>query len=109
MKVVVIGGTGLIVRNDQSLMPGANPRLGATSFEQWVEKRCRAVEWAALECGIVQDYRARVIAQAWVLRRPASPSETIMLACCVTLPTMALPPSCTDTFCTVTAGAPLLR
>src|SRR5207245_8750457 len=31
-------------------------------------------------------------------------SETITLACCVTLPTMALPPSPTDTFCTVMAG-----
>ena len=36
-------------------------------------------------------------------------SETITLACCVTLPTMALPPSPTDTFCTVMAGSPLLR
>src|SRR6266478_847008 len=36
-------------------------------------------------------------------------SETITLACCVTLPTMALPPSPTDTFCTVMAGSPWLR
>src|SRR5467141_4857946 len=36
-------------------------------------------------------------------------SETITLACCVTLPTMALPPSPTDTFCTVNAGSPWLR
>ena len=36
-------------------------------------------------------------------------SDTITLACCVTLPTMALPPSPTDTFCTVMAGSPWLR
>src|SRR2546429_8497257 len=36
-------------------------------------------------------------------------SETITLACCVTLPTMALPPSPTDRFCTVMAGSPWLR
>src|SRR5260370_6147181 len=47
--------------------------------------------------------RAAVTAGAGVL------SETITLACCVTLPTMALPPSWTDTFCTVMAGSPLLR
>src|SRR5882724_1085933 len=35
-------------------------------------------------------------------------SETITLACCVTLPTMALPPSWIDTFCTVMAGSPLV-
>src|SRR6202043_3107918 len=35
-------------------------------------------------------------------------SETITLACCVTLPTMALPPSSTFTFCTVMAGSPWL-
>ena len=33
-------------------------------------------------------------------------SETITRACCVTLPTMALPPSPTDTFRTVMAGSP---
>src|SRR5205814_5488793 len=32
-------------------------------------------------------------------------SDTITRACCVTLPTMALPPSATDTFCTVMAGS----
>src|SRR5260370_11879424 len=47
--------------------------------------------------------RAAVTAGAWFL------SETITLACCVTLPTMALPPSPTDTFCTVMAGSPWLR
>jgi len=31
-------------------------------------------------------------------------SETITLACCVTLPKLALPPSPNDTFCTVMAG-----
>jgi probable addiction module antidote protein len=36
-------------------------------------------------------------------------SDTITFACCVTLPTMALPPSPTDTFCTVMAGSPWLR
>src|SRR6185295_19609534 len=36
-------------------------------------------------------------------------SDTITRACCVTLPTMALPPSPTDTFCTVMAGSPWLR
>src|SRR4051812_38123269 len=36
-------------------------------------------------------------------------SATITLACWVTLPTMALPPSATDTFCTVMAGSFLLR
>src|SRR5260221_4743104 len=36
-------------------------------------------------------------------------TETITLACCVTLPTVALPPSPTDTFCTVTTGSPWLR
>src|SRR3954451_21775073 len=36
-------------------------------------------------------------------------SETITRACCVTLPTMALPPSPIDTFCTVMAGSPWLR
>src|SRR5882757_4274425 len=36
-------------------------------------------------------------------------SETSTRACCVTLPTMALPPSPTDTFCTVKAGSPWLR
>ena len=36
-------------------------------------------------------------------------SETTTRACCVTLPTMALPPSPTDTFCTVMAGSPWLR
>src|SRR5665213_3081519 len=36
-------------------------------------------------------------------------SGRITLACCVTLPTMAWPPSPTDTFCTVTGGSPLLR
>ena len=36
-------------------------------------------------------------------------SDTITLRCCVTLPTMALPPSATDTFCTVMAGSPRLR
>src|SRR5215213_8261219 len=34
---------------------------------------------------------------------------TITLACCVTLPTIALPPSATDTFCTVMAGSPRQR
>src|SRR5450755_3081264 len=47
--------------------------------------------------------RAAVTAVALLL------SETITLACCVTLPTMALPPSPTDTFCTVMAGSPWLR
>ena len=36
-------------------------------------------------------------------------SDTITFACCVTLPTMALPPSATDTFCTVMAGSPRPR
>ena len=36
-------------------------------------------------------------------------SDTITFACWVTLPTMALPPSPTDTFCTVMAGSPWLR
>ena len=40
---------------------------------------------------------------------PAFWSDTITRACCVTLPTMALPPSPTDTFCTVMAGSPWLR
>lgn len=28
---------GLVV-NDQSLTPGANPRIGATSFEDWLQR-----------------------------------------------------------------------
>jgi hypothetical protein len=36
-------------------------------------------------------------------------SETITFACCATLPTIALPPSPTDTFCTVMAAPPWLR
>jgi uncharacterized protein YbjT (DUF2867 family) len=28
---------GLVV-NDQSLTPGANPRVGATSFEDWIQR-----------------------------------------------------------------------
>ena len=51
---------------------------------------------------------AGVIAHACASRF-ASTSETSTRACCVTLPTMALPPSATDTFCTVMAGSPLLR
>jgi hypothetical protein len=35
--------------------------------------------------------------------------ETIIFACCVMLPTMALPPSPTDTFYRVMAGSPWLR
>src|SRR5882724_1425371 len=56
---------------------------------------CRRLEPTAF--GAFRD------ADAWFL------SETITLACCVTLPTIALPPSPTDTFCTVMAGAPWLR
>jgi hypothetical protein len=51
----------------------------------------------------IEAIRASVTAGALLL------SETITLACCVTLPTMALPPSPTDTFCTVMAGSLLLR
>jgi hypothetical protein len=28
---------GLVI-NDQSLTPGANPRIGATSFEDWLQR-----------------------------------------------------------------------
>nr|GAJ33723.1 hypothetical protein BDOA9_0129210 [Bradyrhizobium sp. DOA9] len=47
-------------------------------------------------------------------RSPAAPdamsgSTPIRCACCVTLPTIARPPSCTDKFCTVIARSSLLR
>jgi hypothetical protein len=53
MKIVVIGGSGLIGTklvnnlrqhshevevNDQSLVPGDNPRLGPTRFEDWLSQ-----------------------------------------------------------------------
>ena len=45
MKIVVIGGSGLIgkkvVTNDQSLIPGDNPRIGPTRFEDWLRRSVR--------------------------------------------------------------------
>ncbi|MDD1533823.1 hypothetical protein C7U89_17555 [Bradyrhizobium sp. WBOS4] len=38
---------------------------------------------------------------------PGSP--TVRCACCATFPTIALPPSCTDRFCTVIGRSPLPR
>ncbi len=40
---------------------------------------------------------------------PGPLSFTTTLACCVTFPTIALPPSATETFCTVMAGSLWLR
>src|SRR5229473_134900 len=67
---------------------------------------CRFASTESCSCSPgsgIGTIRASVTAGAGVL------SDTITLACCVTLPTMALPPSWTDTFCTVMAGSPLLR
>src|SRR5258705_12474699 len=77
-----------------------------------------ATTWARLHRAGISDVIAHVcasrLASAGARRRreleafgafraaDAGPlSETITLACCVTLPTMSLPPSPTDTFCTV--------
>ena len=45
MKIVVIGGSGLIekkvVTNDQSLILGDNPRICPTRFEDWLRRSVR--------------------------------------------------------------------
>ena len=48
MKIVVIGGSGLIgsklvgaLLSDQTLLPGESPRIGATRFEGWLGRQSR--------------------------------------------------------------------
>lgn len=74
--------------------------ISDVSAHAWASRLDQAESRLRLERAAFVTFRA---AEAGFL------SETITLACCVTLPTMALPPSPTDTFCTVMAGSPWLR
>ena len=97
-----------------SLWRSGARRTAVHAAAPFAAHRRRAARPAGADFGaatLARQHRAAiggVIAQACA-PRPASPSETITLACWVTLPTMALPPSRTDTFCTVMAGSPRLR
>jgi hypothetical protein len=97
-----------------SLWSAGARRTAVHATAPFAAHRRRAARSAAADFGAATrtpQHRAAiggVIAQACV-PRSASPSETITLACWVTLPTMALPPSRTDTFCTVMAVSPRLR
>ena len=73
----------------------------------------RAARFRAAGFGAATPARAHRAGIAGVIAQESASaeclSETITLACCVTLPTMARPPSPTDKFCTVTAGSRLPR
>jgi len=97
-----------------SLMkPAAEKLKGKLAATPFAAQRRRLARFAIAGFGAATRARlhrrdvAGVIAHASASAEPLS--ETIRLACCVTLPTMARPPSLTETFCTVTAGSRLSR